>query len=602
MTSNGIWLSHRLLRSKAPSGMVAGDDACDGLQRLGALLPPQLGEAQRKDASKVLGPVALRLPEQTLRERLRKIQRSVPPPYYRVRRRLEARRDSYVAFGELQGNLDSNRFHCPERFAQPGMRHWSCGERAPYLGAFLPGVLAEWTERVPAAPPFKYCRTMRAAMLPSPVRRIREVAVLLPELHANINVGHQAKDVVFLSHVLAVQEALRGTAQHFNISTVLVEDTACATNTMLEKQGFLYRNATLHALVAGLDPPVHIAYLNQGANHRAAANSSSSHSLPDEPSIGRRAAHSVFGNEEPWQGAQAVCFDVVLQKGLAYAGDWRGADLLRRRVYAHCGIRANSPADSLLVVSHGAANNGHQTRRWFNDTHEWLIESLRARPFFVRGVCPKQDEERGHARSSSATENDAGRADCRPLRLVVRDMEGLSMCEQATLYARSKVVVVHHGASLANGLFLRKASLMVELNKQWESPKDAGLSPLRWAHTFDNAGYAAMFVSTGVAYIGARVTYGVWLSEPRGLAQGLAAMELRRNGRPRPRDINSGRVNSEGIVQWSAERMPRYVFWDPKMEVAINRTRWAVVLDEMDSMLGALAERGVASWAPEGDW
>ena len=133
---------------------------------------------------------------------------------------------------------------------------------------------------------------------------------------------------------------------------------------------------------------MHIAYLNQGANYRAA--NSSSHSLPDEPSIGRRAAHSVFE-----RGAMARRIgeaDVVLQKGLRMRA-LRGADLLRRRVYAHCGIRPTrrptaarrlpwrrqrSP-DSALVQRHAC------------------VRVAAARPSPARGVCPKQDEEEASA-------------------------------------------------------------------------------------------------------------------------------------------------------------------------------------------------------------
>ena len=97
-------------------------------------------------------------------------------------------------------------------------------------------VLAEWTECVPAAPvqvlPHNASRHAAA-----PVRCIREVAGLAgaPREHQRV-----MPDVVFLSHVLVVQEALRGTAQHFNISTVLVEDTAGHQHGS-RSRGFLYR-------------------------------------------------------------------------------------------------------------------------------------------------------------------------------------------------------------------------------------------------------------------------------------------------------------------------------------------------------------------------
>ena len=225
---------------------------------------------------------------------------------------------------------------------------------------------------------------------------------------------------------------------------------------------------------------------------------------------------------------------------MAYAGDWRGARLFRERTYAMCGIDAHAEADAVLVVIHGLAHSGKATRRWHDQTR--LVESIEQRKF--------------------RTEWCGGSGGCKPLRMLVQGMEGLSFCEQAALYARSRVVVTHHGASLANGMFLRAASVMVEVNKQWDN-----LHPPRFTHTFDGAGYAGLFLSTGVAYIGARVAYGVWVSRA-----------TRNSGHADPTD---------GMVRWhlDAHPPPHYDFNDASMEIGINATRWDDVLRAIDEIV-----------------
>ena len=174
-------------------------------------------------------------------------------------------------------------------------------------------------------------------------------------------------------------------------------------------------------------------------------------------------------------------------------------------------IPLRAAPDTVLIGVHGLASHGKTTRRWHGQ--QSLVDSVRARMNGTRW-CRRG---RGALVDGSAAMESNG---CKPLRVMVRSMEGLSFCEQASLYARSKVVFVHHGASLANGLFLRRDSLMVELNKQWavEPPDTVPTHSVpRFAHTFDGAGYSLLFISSGVAYVGARVTYGVW---PKGTSGG----------------------------------------------------------------------------------
>ena len=76
------------------------------------------------------------------------------------------------------------------------------------------------------------------------------MALLLPELHSNLNVGHWAKDLLFFAHVLAEQRAAAGTSDAFTVSTILLEDRASATGNMSVQQGFHYKKASIDALVA----------------------------------------------------------------------------------------------------------------------------------------------------------------------------------------------------------------------------------------------------------------------------------------------------------------------------------------------------------------
>ena len=564
--SDGVWFSYQLIREKGRSRRSHADP-CETLNRYAL---PQANDtatllrgSRREEALDLLDiPAHARnsISEAALRARLMALEPAPPSAHFLLRRRLKPRRGSVLALGH-RANLDVNRYTCPPHRLLIGCT--GPDYEAPFLGAFVPDMDAasEWVDRIPAAPPFKYCRRTGTGGAEQPNKRISGVALLLPELHANINVGHAVKDLVFLAHVLAEQRAARGTNGSFAISTVIVDDKATATGNLSSgQQGFRYRQSSLEALISYVDPSIHIVYMQQGA-HRWRED---------------------FGHVAQWQGASSVCFDIVLQKGFAYAtrplsttstgtrtgtgtgigtsttpdhaplyplprapplfvryaGDWRGAGLFRDSIYAMCDINPTSEADSVLLVVHGLASSGKTTRRWHDQLA--LITSIRRRAFRSRGCGA------------------APTADCRPLRLLVRAMEGLSFCEQAALYARSKVVLTHHGASLANGYFLREGSIMVEMNRQWRvtptslAPDTRGTT---FAHTFDGAGYAGLFLSSHVAYIGARVTYGVWPTSARA-------------GR------NDGRIDPRtGAVRWLLHERIKYDFNDPNMEIGVNSSR-----------------------------
>ena len=77
------------------------------------------------------------------------------------------------------------------------------------------------------------------------------------------------------------------------------------------------------------------------------------------PEATQRSPIGSFHKNPAWGRARSVCFDVVLQKGLIYAGDWRGVDLYRDRVYSGCGIAPDgvgtpaAPATARIVSTEG---------------------------------------------------------------------------------------------------------------------------------------------------------------------------------------------------------------------------------------------------------
>ena len=569
--SDGKWLSHELFRDRGTASrgklgrlqQQVGTDPCQALDRVAVPLPKALRPAQRAAAADILRlPKAVheKLTSKELHARLSALKAPPPAAHFVLRRRLISLNRTVLNLG-ARANLDVNRYDCPPSRVLVGC---SGGDYdAPFLGAFRRSDSAadEWSETISAAPPFKYCRATPPRVAERPVRRVPGVAVLLPELHANLNVGHAAKDLVFLAHMLQAQrerqqqrragqggadgansDGANASMTPFTISTILIDDKAAATGNLSGivdgkpvQQGFHYRRASIDALVQGLEPPVHVAYLQQGAH----------------------ASKADFGVGPPWEGARTVCFDAVVQKGFAYPGDWRGGDLFRSSVYSSCGIAPRALADAVLVVVHGTAHSGMHTRRWHDQAA--LVESLARRRFRTEWCGP----------------GGGPGGECAPLEVIVRSMEGLTFCQQAALYARSRVVVVHHGASLANGLFLRADSLMVEINRQWDNQQ-----PPHFVPSLYGAGYQGLFLSSGVAYVGARVAYGVW-----GAAGGRK---------------NDGHADAkDGVVRWQLNRPVQYDFNDANMAIGINGSRWEEVLDTIDRII-IPTETAAASVAPPG--
>lgn len=460
---SGIWYTHRLFRNAAFGS--AGREPCHFLKRT------------KYDMRKMTSD-----------------QLTSSPLYFSCRRCIHSPRGSTLQLGSRVTH-DVNR---DNSFTDS------------YLGSFEPSP-TPWTDRIPATPPFKYCRHIATGVPKSAIRRIPGVAIMLVELHANVNIGHAAKDLVFLAHVLNMQREARGTNNEFSVSAILVDDVATSTGNLTAHQSWRHRHATLAAMVAGYNPRIHIIPLQQGSTVAPA-----------------------FGHESFWGGARTVCFNTAVQKGMAYPGDYRSASLLRRRMYSVCDIDFRATADTVLIVLHGNSSDKKDTCRW----HDlgWFVRRVSTAPFI----------------SSWCAHNT-----CRALRVQVRSMHGLTVCEQVALFARSKVVFVHHGAAMANALYMRGTSVVVEMNKQW----NRRTGPMSFSETFVNAGYGAMLASTGTPYIGARVTYGVWSAGHR-----------------------SSGIHVNGSVRWS-DQTPPYDHEDPYMEVGINQTRFVDVLNEVGHIL-----------------
>ena len=328
---------------------------------------------------------------------------------------------------------------------------------------------------------------------------------------------------------------------------MLVEDKALHTANLshsFQAAALHHRKQTLRALLKGVPMAPHLAFMNEGAIL---------------PAYGE----APITRERPWLGAGSVCFDVVVQKTLAFSGDPYSAALLRGRVYDSCDIAHSDGeptrlADTVLILNRGDVG----TRRWHNLSG--IIESLSQRPRLMR---------RSHC----------GRKRCGPLTIRTQEMGKLSYCEQVGLFARSRLVIAHHGAAVVNGLYLPPYATMVEVNKQWESDKlslnalpDRSPNGIRWARTFHDAFHGPMFGAAGAAsYIGARVAYGVW---PR--------------QQPPVRCLpNVGKRDLHGVVHWRGGRTPCYDMHDARMEVALNQSRWKEIVDEIEAQAaGALAD------------
>lgn len=279
----------------------------------------------------------------------------------------------------------------------------------------------ERNQRVPIMPAYKYVRKFSQRVKCVCETRYK-LAILLPELHANLNIGHAAKDFVFLANMLSLTSP----------DAIIVEDRAASTGNLDKIQSFQTRRDLLHALIRNKS---NVIFLQQNAN-------------PD---------FATYKTN--------MCFDHVVQKPLAWFGSKKGNQLLRSRIMEFCSIPKSIHQDIILFADHGKATDLTSSRRFAEQ--DILLKSLSSLNFACPFGCKIT-----HASFSEA-----------------------SLCDQVHMYSRAKVVVAHHGANMANSMFMQPDSLVIEINKQCNE------------HIFSNAGYALLHATLGISYIGARVSY-----------------------------------------------------------------------------------------------
>jgi len=284
------------------------------------------------------------------------------------------------------------------------------------------GKKRESVQKVLMRPYYKYKRRFSTIASKCVCDTRKKLAILLPELHANLNVGHSAKDFVFLAKMLSVVSP----------DVILVEDKAAATGYLKKHRTLQIRQEILSILVGNQSE---IIFLQKNAN----------------PEFDKFKLN--------------ICFDHVIQKPLAWSGSKQGSELFRSRMMKYCKVPKSVRQDIILFASHGKATDLVSSRR-FKD-QDILLKSLQPLQFACYNSC----------------------------KIIEASFSDSSLCEQVKMYSRARIVVAHHGANMANSMFMQPNSLVIEINKQCNE------------YVISNAGYALLHASLGISYIGARVAY-----------------------------------------------------------------------------------------------
>ena len=280
----------------------------------------------------------------------------------------------------------------------------------------------EYVQRVLSRPQYKYMRKFSKSRSKCVCDKRKKLAILLPELHANLNVGHAAKDFLFTAKILSIVTP----------DVILVEDRAAATGYLKEHRTLQNRQEILPILTGNRSE---IIFLQENAN-------------------------SKFRDYK-----MNVCFDHVIQKPLAWSGSKQGNELFRLRMLNYCKVPNSTKQDIILFAAHGKATDLVPSRRFADKKR--LIKSLQPLKFACEKSC----------------------------KVIEASFSDASLCEQVRLYSRARIVVAHHGANMANSMFMQPNSLVIEINKQCDN------------NIISNAGYALLHASLGISYIGARVAY-----------------------------------------------------------------------------------------------
>lgn len=243
------------------------------------------------------------------------------------------------------------------------------------------------------------------------------ITLYLNEVHANTNIGHASRDLLFAAHVL----------RHIEVDSAIVHDP-------MPSKPNEHRRLTLGALASKFDSfPIHWS--------------------PSD-------IH--FANETP------TCFQVVLQKTSAFAGDFLSRNILRSAVYEQCNVSSAVLPDAIVLEVHDA------NREWSDTALSFLKESIR-----------RQKWARGR-------------------QIMVESFHDKTPCEQVRLLARSKVFIAHHGAVLqGNGAWISDDAVIVEIVSQFDLKKQRPLLvPL-----FHGSQINVFAKHTGISALSAAVAY-----------------------------------------------------------------------------------------------
>lgn len=136
-----------------------------------------------------------------------------------------------------------------------------------------------------------------------------------------------------------------------------------------------------------------------------------------------------------------MCFDYILRKPVAFAGFADARRVYRMSAHRFCNIRRQK-ADTILIEEHVGS------RVW--DDRESLIRSISKQPW------------------------------AKGLKVVATKLNGMTFCQQVTLFYHAKVVFLHHGAAVeGNSPFMRDDALIVEIQRQQSSSGISPMVPLR---------------------------------------------------------------------------------------------------------------------------
>ena len=157
--------------------------------------------------------------------------------------------DKELSFNLVNGiNIPSSYFDF-RSLTYPGEKYRR--EKCDGLWGKFSGTNDEYITKVPARPLYKYIRRF-GKNKDCVCEKHKKIAILLPEMHANLNVGHSVRDMLFLAQMLTVTTP----------DVVLVEDKATATGILGNTLSI--RKEILSALLVNTN--IEVIFLQRNAN------------------------------------------------------------------------------------------------------------------------------------------------------------------------------------------------------------------------------------------------------------------------------------------------------------------------------------------------